>query len=577
MKFCSLFFKNLRKLLLSIDMFGSQINLQVKKENEYHTIFGVLMSIGILALIYYSFLSLVIDMIDRKSPNVIQNIQYQANPEEFKLIQDQFIFYLVLSDTYGTPIIQKSQQQVYTAQMQACSRITDINNNINNKCTNYTLKSCATMQINSQIQQKLNISKALLESSLCFDPKEWDQISLSLQGTPQTPIFKSLQFKIEKCNNETSGQNCASQEYIDKKLSSGYLGFFISDSVLNQQKAQNPFSLVSKLISTTISSLQYKALTLWMRKSKLYNKENFFYYFENNEEYNALQFERQSEQVFNIQRNQLIDITLYLDDREAVYYRTYNNILDILGQMGGLLELMLFVAGTLVKPFNKLSCDLFLASEIFYFEKSSGQQKVHPQVQGLGQAEGLISQSQLVQLKRYFKLKAQQIKLFVHQYLFTWGQDRKLIQQSIESIYNQIDIIYIINKLIEIDKLKKILLNEDQQILFNYIHKPKIQLGSRDQMKASINQNYYDTKQLSFEEEILQAFNSYTMIKESNHKKYKIVQQVFWIKMLNQYLKLMINQKYKRQHQQCRFKKQIQQMIQVFKKIELIFDIKNTY
>ncbi|CAD8188107.1 unnamed protein product [Paramecium pentaurelia] len=523
MKFCSLFFKNLRKLLLSIDMFGSQINLQVKKENEYHTIFGVLMSIGILTLIYYSFLSLVIDMIDRKSPNVIQNIQYQANPEEFKLVQDQFIFYLVLSDTYGTPIIQKSQQQVYTAQMQACSRITDINNNINNKCTNYTLKSCATTQINSQIQQKLNISKALLESSLCFDPKEWDQISLSLQGTPQTPIFKSLQFKIEKCNNETSGQNCASQEYIDKKLSSGYLGFFISDSVLNQQKAHNPFSLVSKLISTTISSLQYKALTLWMRKSKLYNKENFFYYFENNEEYNALQFERQSEQVFNIQRNQLIDITLYLDDREAVYYRTYNNILDILGQMGGLLELMLFLAGTLVKPLNKLSCDLFLASEIFYFEKSSDQQKVHPQVQALGQAEGLISQSQLVQLKRYFKLKAQQIKLFVHQYLFTWGQDRRLIQQSIESIYNQIDIIYIINKLIEIDKLKKILLNEDQQILFNYIHKPKIQLGIRDQMKASINQNYYDTKQLSFEEEILQAFNSYTMIKESNHKKYKKV------------------------------------------------------
>ena len=39
--------------------------------------------------------------------------------------------------------------------------------------------------------------------------------------------------------------------------------------------------------------------------------------------------------------------------------------------MGGLLELMLFVAGMIVKPFNKLSCDLFLASEIFYFEKSN--------------------------------------------------------------------------------------------------------------------------------------------------------------------------------------------------------------
>ncbi|CAK92174.1 unnamed protein product (macronuclear) [Paramecium tetraurelia] len=521
MKFCSLFSKNLRKLLLSIDLFGSQINLQIKKENEYHTLFGVLMSIGILAFIYYSFLSLVIDMVERKNPNVIQNLQYKSNPEEYKLEQDSFIFYLVLTDMYGTPIPQKTGQQVYTAKMLACSRITDEKNQINNKCDNYTLKSCSTVQINSQIQKKLNISAAILDASLCFDPQEWNQTTLSLQGTPQTPVFKSLQFKIEKCNNATSGGQCASQKYIDQQLYQGNLGFFISDSVLNQQKAHNPFSLVSKLIKTPISILSYKAQTLEVRKSKFYNKENFFYYFQSEEQYNALLFERSSEQVFNIQKNELIDVFLYLDDREALYYRTYNNILDILGQMGGLLELILFVAGVVVKPINKLSCDLFLASEIFHFEKSSNQTQVHPQVNALGQSEGLIDQNQLAQLKKYFKLKAQQIKLFIHQYIFTCGQDRKLIQQSIESIYNQIDIIFIINKLIEIDKLKKILLNDDQQILFNYIHKPKIQLGIREKMKASINQNCYDTKQLSFEEEILQAFNSYNMIKESNHKKQK--------------------------------------------------------
>lgn len=52
---------------------------------------------------------------------------------------------------------------------------------------------------------------------------------------------------------------------------------------------------------------------------------------------------------------------MYLDDREALYYRTYNNILDILGNMGGLLELMIFIGGMIVNPINKLSCELFLA------------------------------------------------------------------------------------------------------------------------------------------------------------------------------------------------------------------------
>lgn len=68
---CSSFLKNMKRLLLSLDIFGSEINLQIKKENEYHTGFGIIISLAILSLVYYSFLSLVIDMIERKSPNVL--------------------------------------------------------------------------------------------------------------------------------------------------------------------------------------------------------------------------------------------------------------------------------------------------------------------------------------------------------------------------------------------------------------------------------------------------------------------------------------------------------------------------
>ena len=37
-----------------------------------------------------------------------------------------------------------------------------------------------------------------------------------------------------------------------------------------------------------------------MRESKLFNSENFFYYFEEKTDYNALTFERESEWVLNI-------------------------------------------------------------------------------------------------------------------------------------------------------------------------------------------------------------------------------------------------------------------------------------
>lgn len=45
-------------------------------------------------------------------------------------------------------------------------------------------------------------------------------------------------------------------------------------------------------------------------------------------------------------------MALYLDDKEIIYYRTYGNILEVLGSIGGLLELLTFLIGFIIKPLN---------------------------------------------------------------------------------------------------------------------------------------------------------------------------------------------------------------------------------
>lgn len=51
-----------------------------------------------------------------------------------------------------------------------------------------------------------------------------------------------------------------------------------------------------------------------------------------------------------------------MDEKEILYYRTYDNILNILGSIGGLLELMGLILGFILKPLNNLAADLFLAN-----------------------------------------------------------------------------------------------------------------------------------------------------------------------------------------------------------------------
>lgn len=56
---------------------------------------------------------------------------------------------------------------------------------------------------------------------------------------------------------------------------------------------------------------------------------------------------------------------------------------------------------------------------------------------------------------------------------------QKLLQKGVDKLYTHIDILYLIQKLIEVEKLKHLLLNENQIKLFEFIPKPLLTTKER--------------------------------------------------------------------------------------------------
>ena len=78
---------------------------------------------------------------------------------------------------------------------------------------------------------------------------------------------------------------------------------------------------------------------------------------------------------------------------------------------------------------------------------------------------------------------------------------------SLDKLKKTMDIVYIIKKLNEVDKLKNLLLNEDQMNLFEYTFKPTIRLNP-----AESKGHQYSTllkNQKSNMENTFSAFKSY--------------------------------------------------------------------
>jgi len=55
--------KDLRSVLLSFDLFATEMNLTVKKQKKYSSLAGTLVSLLIMAFCSYTFISMVMDMI----------------------------------------------------------------------------------------------------------------------------------------------------------------------------------------------------------------------------------------------------------------------------------------------------------------------------------------------------------------------------------------------------------------------------------------------------------------------------------------------------------------------------------
>lgn len=66
--------------------------------------------------------------------------------------------------------------------------------------------------------------------------------------------------------------------------------------------------------------------------------ENFFYYFPTVEVHHCLQFEKYAESFASFEESTqtLVSVSYQLDDKKITYYRSYNNIANILGDIDGL-------------------------------------------------------------------------------------------------------------------------------------------------------------------------------------------------------------------------------------------------
>lgn len=181
-----------------------------------------------------------------------------------------------------------------------------------------------------------------------------------------------------------------------------------------------------------------------------------------------------------------------------VMTRNYTNMLTILGSIGGLSKSLLFFLAIFVIGYAKYKYHMVLSNEMYDFEPNQNQKHggkgrgpKNTQAESFGK-ESLLENDQLrakdniqdrEEIKEFFdyqKQKKRGLRFSEFAYIKTWcccrrkSEDEKLAEKAVHQVEEDADLILILRKLREIDKLKTLLLDADQRELFNYNPKPII-------------------------------------------------------------------------------------------------------
>ncbi|CAD8172387.1 unnamed protein product [Paramecium octaurelia] len=538
------------KSLKKVDIFSQPVQLLIKSEEGHKTLFGACLTLGLISFFLYLLIVNLYALGQRDNPTSLTTEVYHAQPEYFKFNEQNFtLTFAIQTPNYATYI----DESVYVVEAQITTKKTKTvdNQKIDEWISQELPLTACTPELIRQVELQEYFSHLDLPTNYCID---WDRINeLILEGTfdSQSYSFILLQFKM--CNEQTKKtKECKSRDEIKQLLEQNYFSLQMSSYVIDVKNEEEPFMSKGEDIFTTISSKIFKEISFYMQPITVFTDLGLVT--EDNQIHKTLRYKRHTEMIDLNESDLIMNVVIRLDQIEQQYYRSYTKIQFILSQMGGLWQVFFTIVFLIQKPINMLSYYVRILNSLFEFEQEkkkttitqreedrnqdAPQQELMTRKQLQSTREGLfvenkkkafqrlqsikIKKKQMevidslvvdpqskeeakleltkaisFSIKKYFQSISKKLKMKWTDYLyfiscFVNSKNYKSLQieYSVKKIIKQMDILYIMKKLQEIDKLKMILLTESQIKVFDYLQKPTIPLDPNSK-QFNINQHYY--------------------------------------------------------------------------------------
>ena len=350
-----------------IDLFGKEPEFYYKGRNKKSALIGRIFTV-LYILIYLSFFAYKLyRMIIRVDVTFYQTTAFTGEVPSIHLTNE--IFYGGFALSNGQTLQPFIDETIYSIDAQF--RTGQRNNNVWNwKVQRIELEICKLSKFNPKYYDIFKDKP--LENMYC--PKEIDVI---LQGHTTYDVYSYFYVGFYPCVNTTTRQNCKPPEVIDRYLKNTYVIFKMQDIELTPQIYSTPIQLRGKEVNSPASKNLFQNINAYFQIVDI-ETDNDVVGFEGlsiikKEKYlkydGPIILSRLIDDYSEYKPGQaLCDVSIQLTEQVLTITRTYTKLIEVLGDVGGLME-VIFMA---FKIISTLIIDLLyeksMVNNLFEFD-----------------------------------------------------------------------------------------------------------------------------------------------------------------------------------------------------------------
>ena len=349
----------MKKIILLIDQFGYTPQFIVKKENQYHSIFGGITTILLYFIGFVAFCFFAQEIFLKKSPSVNLSTQNDEHPSAIQY-ENNFEFMIGIQNNQYKVVMNDT---IFTAKGVLFKTIVNESGSYSDKI-DLDLEPCSEALKNSTNYYLLEQYE--LDGYYCIarNQSKVNFSDLYVNEFWGNDKFQMIQIKIYDCQNSTTKHNCASQEEIDSFLGLTEMSVLMVDTLIQTRDYKNPFQRGIKEKFYYVSNKFQVSITEYIQHLEIISDDGLL--FTTNESNDTFKIDSLIDYtIYQRDSKTMVSFSVQLNNIKEMYYRKYYKLQDLAAQVGGIFKTLLMIFTILTQFYSEHSYYEYLINHFF--------------------------------------------------------------------------------------------------------------------------------------------------------------------------------------------------------------------